>query len=93
MVVIDWKKLTQKLLSKYGRMNQFHMVYEEMGELAQAISKMERGLGRLDKVVEEMADVYIVMEQLKIIYNIDDFAIKRQMECKVNRLYDYMEYI
>ena len=34
---------------------------EEAGELMQAISKMERGIGDAETVLKEMADVYICM--------------------------------
>ena len=41
---------------------------------------------QIEYLVEEMADVYIVMEYLKMIFAITDDDINRKVEKKLNRL-------
>ena len=51
----------QRALSKFGEQNQHLKLIEEMSELTQAILK-------LTNVAEEIADVQIVLDQLKLLY-------------------------
>lgn len=57
-------------IKKYGPGAQILMVVEEMSELTKAICKMERNPSIETKlnVIEEMADVEIMIDQLKIIF-------------------------
>jgi hypothetical protein len=52
------------LLQKFGYDHQAGILVEEMAELTQAISKHRRGLDH--NTAEEIADVQIVLEQLKL---------------------------
>lgn len=67
---------------------------EECAELIRAISKMRRASrhGTVDKesdvyynLVEEMADVLICIEQLKIEYEISDFELQVMINRKTRR--------
>ena len=51
----------QRALSEYGAQNQHLKLIEEMSELTQAILKRTN-------VAEEIADVQIVLDQMKILY-------------------------
>lgn len=64
----------RKAIETYGEDSQMHMVLEEMSELAKEICKSFRfgKKGRRRKVAEEVADVEIMLEQIKMIYRIDD---------------------
>ena len=57
----------KKVIKKYGTVNQRRIAQEELAELIQAISKDLRGLR--NNVEEEIADVEIVLDQLKMIYS------------------------
>jgi NTP pyrophosphatase (non-canonical NTP hydrolase) len=65
-----------KLIQKYGLQAQQDIAIEEMSELTKAIIKYRRKETAnkattldIDDIAEEIADVEIMMEQLKIIYN------------------------
>ena len=59
---------------------------EECAELIQAISKKLRGKEQNDMgILEEMADVYIVLEFLKIAFHFDDNDILSAAEVKLRR--------
>lgn len=54
-------KLYEKALDKFGNQNQKLKLIEEMAELTQAIIKDSN-------IAEEIADVQIVLDQLKLLY-------------------------
>ena len=67
--------ILKSAIKMYGAVAQSDMMIEEMSELAKAILKYRRALcaGELterhkDDVIEEMADVQIMLDQMKIIY-------------------------
>lgn len=62
---------------------------EECAELQKAISKLIRygdeNKENYDNLVEEMADVIICLEQLKMMYQVSDEELKTMIERKHNR--------
>ena len=72
---------------------------EELAELTQVICKLKR-LTNQDKTLrkeeqqifeelkEELSDVYLVLEQLKIIANINDYEIERRISEKIRRTFE-----
>ena len=71
-------------IKTFGEQAQENQTIEECAELIQAINHKHRG--REHNIPEEIADVEIMLEQLKIINNCADEVreIRRQ---KINRLY------
>ena len=67
------KELYQKAISKWGYQAQLDMALEEIFELGYAIMKFFRKGDNLttEKVEEEIADVEIMMAQLRLIFNKD----------------------
>lgn len=61
------KETCLEAIKKWGELPQLVMVMEELAELAQEVSKEYRGKGDLHKLTNEIADVEIMLEQLKII--------------------------
>jgi NTP pyrophosphatase (non-canonical NTP hydrolase) len=59
-------EIYQKLIDKFGVEHQELILIEEMSELTKAIIKKRRGLEQ--NIAEELADVQIMLDQLKIIY-------------------------
>ena len=78
-------ELCWQVLSKYGEENQRRKVIEECAELIQAINHKHRG--RTHNISEEIADVEICLEQLKIINGCED-EVEAMREAKLERLYD-----
>ena len=66
--------------------SQVIVAIEELSEFAKELCKYLRG--KLDKnnLLEEYVDVYIMMEQMKILFDLQDEDIQRFMEYKLNRL-------
>lgn len=63
--------LYNKAIAKWGRAAQVDMAIEEMAELTLALCKSKRETKSkdwLDNVYEEIADVLIMLDQLRIIY-------------------------
>ena len=74
--------ICKKAINSYGNASQKIKAIEEMGELIQAISKSL--LDNENNVEEEIADVEIMLTQLKIMYNLSD--IENWRNYKLNRL-------
>lgn len=66
----------------YGEIAQIDVAIEEMSELIQALSKYKRG--KEHNVEEEIADVSIMLDQLKIIFN--NRKVKKIRKRKIARL-------
>ena len=90
-------KLTNKLvhditriLLHYGATHQKNKAREELCELDEAIFEEVSLNGSHDHVKEEIADVYVMLEQLKKIYHFTDMEIMEIMEYKVKRQLERM---
>lgn len=79
-----------EVIEHYGKENQMGVAQEECAELIQAISKTRRGEHNTDHIIEEIADVTIMLWQLKLIYTITDFELDREIEFKLDRLKERM---
>lgn len=62
-------EVLQAAIEKYGAQAQVVVALEEMAELQQALTKFLRGNPDQKNINEEMADVSIMLEQLKLIFN------------------------
>jgi NTP pyrophosphatase (non-canonical NTP hydrolase) len=58
---------------------------EELAELTQATSKALRGKLNRENMTEEIADVLICIEMLKILYDIDVNDIQFWIDAKIER--------
>jgi len=66
------KLLYKKAIKKWGQYAQMDIMAEECAELIKAVMKLRGYPNRqivVDDLLEEMADVEIMLEQLKIIFN------------------------
>lgn len=83
------KDVLEKAIKKYGVEKQLLVCMEEPAELIQAISKVERypeDSTRMQDLIEEMADVTICLEYLKLIYNIRQEELDEWINRKVKRI-------
>lgn len=86
-------KVLDNSLMQNGVNQQLMVCMEEPAELIQAISKVERypdEVDRIENVVEEIADVSICIEYLKMIYNIDQSEVDEMISQKINRIKERM---
>lgn len=79
-------KILEKAIETYGVEAQIRTAFEEMAELTQAICKSLRGVDNLNNVVEEISDVEIMLEQIKMIYEIEQWEVDIQKKAKLIRL-------
>ena len=79
------KQVYEDALVKWGKHNQLVVAIEEMSELQKEICKFFRNEGDDEDIVEEVADVSIMLEQIIFMFDIED-DVKKVMEDKVRRL-------
>ena len=79
------EKIFRRALEKYGRVSQITMVMEEMSELQKELCKNLRGKNNTAEIAEEIADVSIMLDQMKILFNCDNEG-SRDRAAKVVRL-------
>lgn len=78
-------KVYMNALITYGDMVQMIKAVEELGECIQAIGKIMLGGENFDHLAEEIADATIVLEQMRLMFNIND-RVCEYMDEKVLRL-------
>lgn len=87
---MDKVKLYQKAMDTYGLENQTMMVFEEMAELQKELCKALRGFINTKNIAEEIADVEIMLEQMKQHYKIYEMVEEAKIY-KLNRLENNLE--
>lgn len=75
----------RKAIERFGKMNQIAKAVEEMSELIKELCKVQIGEMDLDNVIEEIADVEIMIDQMRLIFN-SDREIDRVKAQKIERL-------
>lgn len=78
--------LYKSVISKWGIIAQLWMCVEECSELLNAIAKYKRGRGNESAVIEELADVSVMVDQLSLYFGKAEF--NRIKEAKLQRLYE-----
>ena len=76
----------EKAIEKWGKEAQTIVAMEECAELIKECSKMLRGQGNIDHLIEEIADVLICIEELEVMYNIDNGDVLTEVVYKLERL-------
>lgn len=77
-------------IKTFGALPQMAVAIEECSELQKEITKIIRKKGNLTNLAEEIADVEIMLEQLKLIFTIHDKVIEQKGE-KIERLKQTIE--
>ena len=77
-------------IDTYGEVMQITVAFEEMSELQKELCKHIRGIGSQENIAEEIADVEIMLEQMKMIFNCETAVLQVRDE-KVNRLKERIE--
>lgn len=72
-------------LDVFGGDTQLIVAVEELSECQKEICKVLRGDGDLEHLAEEVADATIMLEQVRIMFDIND-ATCRHMDAKIERL-------
>ena len=100
---VDIRDDLYMIIDRYGVSAQVDIAIEEMSELTKALLKNRRNCNDFDRrlilkdeilkyrddIIEEIADVSIILEQLKIIYDCET-EVKEQIIYKIKRQLDRM---
>jgi len=80
------------VVETFGVSAQLMVALEELFELGQAITKYERGVTKdAVNILEEVVDVSIMIEQIKVIYRLTDADVQTVKDMKIKRLQKIME--
>jgi len=76
----------RQIVEKFGADKQLIVALEELGELQKPICKALRGQKPdIENITEEIADVTLMLEQLKIIFNISPVKVNEIINHKIDR--------
>lgn len=81
----------ERAIETYGKDMQLTVAVEELSELIKEICKYKRGADNREAIIEEMADCYIMLDQMLTMFNVNEEEICDKMEEKVNRLEKRLE--
>lgn len=85
------EEMINRIADMYGKEPQLVMLMEECGELIQACSKQLRRKDKsINNLIEELADVRIMIEQIEHLYGIKSL-VDDEMEYKLNRQLERMK--
>ena len=73
-----------KLIEKY-KDKQLIVAIEELSELQKELCKTLRGNINKENIIEELADVLIMLDQVKIYFKIEDDEIRDIIDQKIER--------
>ena len=82
-------QVLKRNICRHGREQEMFIAAEEAAELIQAISKVRR-YGYIgehkDNLIEEIADVSIILQELKMMFDITEADIDKMIDFKINRI-------
>lgn len=87
---INETEVLQRALDTYGSALQIAMVFEEMSELQKELCKYLRGKYSPANIAEEIADVEIMLEQMKMLFCCTD-DVRNERRRKVERLKERLD--
>jgi hypothetical protein len=81
----------ERALDKWGIENQIKICIEELAELIQVLAKHGRKINgtSIEKIAEEIADVELMIEQMKIAFKIYK-DVEKWKDVKIKRLEGYL---
>lgn len=79
------EEVYKQIIAWYGKHNQTIKACEELAELNKVLCKGLNKKMDIEALTEEIADVQIMIEQLKIMYNIPEQKLYQIKEFKLDR--------
>lgn len=80
------EEIIEKAIETYGSINQCIVAMEEMAELQKELSKAIRGEAVRENIVEEIADVEIMLQQIMRVFEINKKEVLSIKKAKLTRL-------
>ena len=81
----DRKKVYDQAVDQWGVEAQLVVALEELNECGKELCKVLRGKGDIAHLAEEVADATIMLEQVRIMFDIND-DVQQEMDRKILRL-------
>lgn len=82
-------EIYEKMIEQNGVPNQLVVAVEEYSEMIKEITKHLRGKGNKMNVIEELADIEVVNDQIMIILGITKQQVKMFKDFKLKRLQEF----
>ena len=79
------QRICREALEHFGASNQILKLFEEMAELQKEVCKHEQDFCNLEDLAEELADVSIMLEQMEILFQVEELTEQIRLE-KLERL-------
>lgn len=89
---MDYELKIKQIAMHYGKESQTIVAIEELSELQKELTKALRGKGSYVHITEEIADVMVMINQLRILYGISDSELMKVFDEKVERTLERMKY-
>lgn len=91
MNIEDREAIYCRAIAHYGAERQSIKVIEEIGELLEEIARYEGGAANQWELMDEIADVTIMLEQMRLIAEIGSVELEDRIAYKLGRLVGRME--
>lgn len=90
-MIVDTDKAV-KIIDHYGYRHQLFKCAEELAELQTLVLQDANMNGKvpINRMVEEIADVYVMLKQLSLIYLLDDRDLQPVIDFKIDRTIERM---
>lgn len=85
-----FNNIYKEAVTKFGIVAQEYMCIEECAELIDVLAKQTRGRVMVPDIIEELADVYIMVQQLAHFYGVEIFNEK--VSNKLQRLQNLIKF-
>ena len=89
MNITQEQEIYKKAIQTWGSESQTDMAIEEVGELLSAIGKFKRDRVDKSELIDEIADVTIMMRQMALLHGFDE--VEARIEFKLERLKNRLE--
>lgn len=87
---LSFNNICKEAVAKFGITAQEFMCIEECAELIDVLAKQSRGRVKVLNIIEELADVYIMVLQMAHFYGLQDFNDK--VDEKLQRLQNLIKF-
>ena len=87
----DKNVILDRVIAKYGAEHQLTVATEELSELIKELCKWKRYGNNREAIIEELADVGLMLWQIKKIVGIEAWEIVTAQDKKIDRLLQRME--
>ena len=84
--------IMKSAINKYGEILQIIKTIEELSELQKELCKYINTPERnRTQIIDEMSDVLIMLKQIRLIFDISEEELKKQIQYKLERLKDRLK--